>query len=119
MTTQTFTANDVAAFAEMIRPYMTEGRAPIHAAQAAQENEANCFAKFFNSPSYRRAVVGTLVGTYDEILCETPSGCTCGAPASTPAGMHHCDCAVHPGWCRQEGCLPCERAGRIAPSAQP
>jgi hypothetical protein len=51
------------------------------------------------------------------ILCVTREGCTCGAPASTPAGMHHCDCAVHPGWCGQAGCLPCERNGRIPSTA--
>ena len=47
------------------------------------------------------------------IICETPDGCTCGAPASTPSGMHHCDCAAHPGWCRQVGCLPCEENGTV------
>jgi hypothetical protein len=49
------------------------------------------------------------------ILCVTRDGCTCGAPASTPAGMHHCDCPVHPGWCRQSGCLPCQRNGHATP----
>ena len=46
------------------------------------------------------------------VLCATGDGCTCGAPASTPAGMHHCDCAVHPGWCGQAWCLPCEKNGK-------
>lgn len=28
------------------------------------------------------------------VLCETPDGCTCGAPATTPRGMHHGYCAI-------------------------
>jgi hypothetical protein len=28
------------------------------------------------------------------VACETPEGCTCGAPASTPVGMHRDDCAL-------------------------
>ena len=27
-------------------------------------------------------------------VCETPEGCTCGAPVSTPVGMHRDDCAL-------------------------
>lgn len=31
------------------------------------------------------------------LICETPDGCTCGAPATTPRGMHRDYCAVrHP-----------------------
>jgi hypothetical protein len=48
-------------------------------------------------------------------LCVTGEGCTCGAPVSTPAGMHHCDCPVHPGWCGRTGCLPCEESGHAEP----
>lgn len=28
------------------------------------------------------------------ILCETTGACTCGAPATTPRGMHHDYCGV-------------------------
>lgn len=28
------------------------------------------------------------------LLCETPNHCTCGAPSTTPRGMHHDDCSV-------------------------
>lgn len=28
------------------------------------------------------------------ILCETRGTCTCGAPATTPRGMHHGDCGL-------------------------
>jgi hypothetical protein len=48
----------------------------------------------------------------DVILCVTPSGCTCGAPADTPSGMHHCDCAVHPGWCGSPWCVACAENGK-------
>jgi hypothetical protein len=47
------------------------------------------------------------------ILCVTKDGCTCGAPASTPAGMHHCDCAVHPGWCGDAQCVACVKNGKV------
>jgi hypothetical protein len=43
--------------------------------------------------------MSTLTPNGNVILCVTRDGCTCGAPASTPSGMHHCDCPVHPGWC--------------------
>ena len=28
------------------------------------------------------------------VICQTPKGCTCGAPATTPRGMHHDYCVV-------------------------
>lgn len=30
------------------------------------------------------------------ILCVTPDGCECGAPAATPSGMHHTHCPANP-----------------------
>jgi hypothetical protein len=44
------------------------------------------------------------------ILCETPDGCTCGAPASTPAGMHHDHCPVNPAEPDGSGCRVCKIA---------
>ena len=49
------------------------------------------------------------------LICETPKGCTCGAPADTPRGMHHCDCAISFGRCREAGCALCERDGLVSP----
>jgi hypothetical protein len=42
------------------------------------------------------------------ILCVTPSGCTCGAPADTPSGMHHDHCRVNPAKPDGRGCRVCK-----------
>lgn len=44
----------------------------------------------------------------DFILCITKNGCTCGAPADTPAGMHHDHCTVNPAKPDGTGCRICK-----------
>lgn len=82
----------------LLAPYTLRAQAPVIPAQRRRSVQRERISAMSASPF---------------IICETPSGCTCGAPASTPAGMHHCDCAVHPGWCGASSCLPCQENGQV------
>lgn len=51
------------------------------------------------------------------ILCVTGDGCTCGAPVSTPSGMHHDHCAVNPAEPDGSGCRVCKIEPNYSPGS--